>query len=49
MRRGHDVALDTLGMYSNLPRIVTKAKCGIKFHVTIVIANIGMICHMYEM
>jgi hypothetical protein len=45
MGRGHDVDLDTSCIYSNLPQVVTKAKCGIEFHILIFINDV---CNMWQ-
>ena len=44
MGRGHDVALNTLRLYSNIPQVVTKSKYGIGFHISILNNNVGVQC-----
>lgn len=39
LERSHDVDLDTLGLNYSLPWVVTKVKCGIGFHIAILINN----------
>lgn len=44
MGRGHDVALDTLCLYSNILQVATKSKYGVGFHVSISNNNAGVHC-----
>ena len=46
---GHDVVLDILRLYSNLPQLVTKTKCGLDFHIANLINNVSVhVCNMWQ-